>query len=86
MTENYLFSPCQNARLYKPVSDWLEMLPLDSTGLNIKNNLQRNSCFKSSWHDVIFSGSNFSLPTTVNKSFKSSNRRAIYGRQVYYSG
>ena len=22
-------------RLYKPVSDWLEMLPLDSTGLNM---------------------------------------------------
>ena len=24
-----------SARLYKPTNDWLEMLPLDSTGLNM---------------------------------------------------
>ena len=28
-------APDYSKRLYKPVSDWLEMLPLDSTGLNM---------------------------------------------------
>ena len=27
--------PSSRRRLYKPVSDWLEMLPLDSTRLNM---------------------------------------------------
>ena len=31
MYKNYVFW----FRLYKPVSDWLEMLPLDSTGVNM---------------------------------------------------
>ena len=32
---NNTFFVMLNSRLYKPVSDWLELLPLDSTGLNM---------------------------------------------------
>ena len=32
---NIMISLHTQHRLYKPVSDWLEMLPLDSTGLNM---------------------------------------------------
>ena len=35
ITLDTLYIAQNSSRLYKPVSDWIEMLPLDCTGLNM---------------------------------------------------